>query len=343
MFRENYKNAMDDVETNKELLNSLLKKADAVNIPAVKKNKIFLKSRIYAFSGVAAAAAIAIVSFNALTTSEHIKKGGQEGIGGYEITEETNGNTVYTSETIYEPPKETQKALLNESVSEKNTEEIRKEPGTQTVKEPQQEATVFSPTADTIVAPMEEMAVVPKTETISENAPAMASVDSYALESDISEAEKNVLTDESEENLPSSSARASGGGSLASKYVNDSIETQEWTKEEYYSYIGINIEKSVQLPGDMENFTENTVYIVKDKNSNEIKNDYFNFYFRGENERYVSISTEKTASEDTAWEITASDNDYVSASAVNGGTLISVECYMLTETERNALMISLSK
>ena len=116
-------------------------------------------------------------------------------------------------------------------------------------------------------------------------------------------------------------------------------ETVELTKDEYFSYIGIDFEK-IEIPADLKEEEIDKIAILKDKKTKEILNDYHSFSFKGENERYVGIKTEKTSEIDSGWNITTSDKNYMTAIRVKDGSLITVECYMLKNSERNALLNS---
>lgn len=113
---------------------------------------------------------------------------------------------------------------------------------------------------------------------------------------------------------------------------------RELTKEEYYSYIGINIEK-LKIPDDLKNQGDNKINILEDENG-EVVTDYHTFSFSGKDERYISISTAKTKEADTDWVKTVSDKNYTAVYSIKNGVQINVECYMLTKKEQKALIDS---
>ena len=116
-------------------------------------------------------------------------------------------------------------------------------------------------------------------------------------------------------------------------------ENLELTKDEYLSYMGIDLEK-IDIPKDLKMQETDKISILKNEETGEILNDFHSFDFKGESERYVSIKTEKTNKSDSGWNISASDENYMMASRTKDGSLITVECYMLKSSERNALLNS---
>jgi len=227
LFRESYKSAMNDIETNKELLNSLLEKADKINIPKKEKFTVIKKMRVYTLSGLATAAAVMIVAFNM---------------------------------NNYDKPTE-------DNAEESSVPRIASEE-----------------TAD------------------AENLK-MAAYDGVQMT----------------RNMPMG-------------------KVKELTKDDYYSYIGIDIGK-LKIPEDLKISSEDEINILEDE-SGEIINDYHTFSFKGNGERYVSISTAKTKETDADWFETVSDKNYSSIYSVKNGTAITVECYMIEETEQKALLDS---
>lgn len=336
MFRESYKNAMNDIETNKELLDSLLAQADAVNIPKnIQKKKItFQKSRIYTLSGIAAAAAVMIVSINAIEFSNRIKDNSSENNSAYEITENKQEN--------YNASEQQPETETNEPDLTYKSESLKNSKGNT---EQQSEKTIAETPKPDVQPKSEESAI---SEPISEKEAESAAANATEM-TDMAEAE-------SKEPESKEAAKASSGDASVREYLNEdsedkmpmvrsavfNTETEKWTKAEYSEYIGINIERDAQIPSDMKNQTEDAVYIVKDAESGEIKNDFFNFYFTGENDRYLNITTLKTESSDSDWIKTVSDTNYMSAQSVRNGVQIGIECYMMTEDEQNALMDSLN-
>lgn len=87
----------------------------------------------------------------------------------------------------------------------------------------------------------------------------------------------------------------SGGGSAAAaRYMmRDAQPLKELTKEEYYGYLGKNIEECVQLPEGFENITQDAAAFEADEEGN-YKNDEWSFVFQKE-EKAVEVITTKNA------------------------------------------------
>lgn len=358
MFRKSYKNAIDCVGTNEELKSLLLKKAENAEKPgeAVKAEKskeykqgLFPKIRIYTLSGLATAAVL-LLALNNFDTNKPVNQSIIQP-SDYIQTEKKNSESKEKAENIL--PSESKSVA--DSADEKKAESEKKE-NDEKVKAPKNEKsenTAFEKNeAENPESQRKKAVEDEKNESAKEAEEVLKSEGSGSGSEESQEAPKNenmpVAISEDDDGTQAynneGDDQASLSGSLtAGSYSMRSLPnmlTEEWSKEKYCEYIGIDIEKTAKIPDDMQNQTEKTVYIAKDENG-DIINDYFNFIFSGENERYINISTEKSPEADKDWEKTMLEN-YISATKRKNGTQINIEGYMLTEEEQNALLNSLN-
>ena len=146
---------------------------------------------------------------------------------------------------------------------------------------------------------------------------------------------------------------ASGGGSSAASLARMAMavpeDIKEWTMEEYYSYLGVNIEETLIVPKDMENTTGQILYISEG-------NDTCCFSYMGENERFINVSTskntetayeilnkgEKEEYDGQAWVVTNSDDGYFQAVTVKCDISFYIDAKDLTDEEEKNLIKSIS-
>lgn len=354
MFRKSYKNAIDCVGTNEELKSLLLKKAEnaektgeAVKAEKSKEYKqgIFPKIRIYTLSGLATAAVL-LLALNNFDTNKSVNQSIIQP-SDYIQTEKKNSESKEKAENIL--PSESKSVA--DSADEKKAESEKKE-NDEKDKAPQNEKsenTAFEKNESVTPENQSEKAEGTEKSKSAKEAEELKTEEDGSTSEKAEKAEnmpETISNDDDEVQVYNNESENQGGlrsSSTAGSYSMRSLPnmlTEEWSKEKYCEYIGIDIEKTAKIPDDMQNQTEKTVYIAKDENG-DIINDYFNFIFSGENERYINISTEKSSEADKDWEKTMLEN-YISATKRKNGTQINVEGYMLTEEEQNALLNSLN-
>lgn len=355
LFRKSYKNAIDCVGTNEELKSLLLKKAENAEKPieAVKAEKskeyrqeIFPKIRIYTLSGLATAAVL-LLALNNFDTNKPVVNQSIIQPSDYIQTEKKNSESKEKTENIL--PSESKSVA--DSADEKQAESEKKE-NNEKVKAPQNEKsenTAFEKNEAENPENQSEKAEGTEKSKSAKEAEELKTEEDGSTSEKAEKAEnmpETISNDDDEVQAYNNESEKQDGlrsSATAGSYSMRSLpntQTEEWTKEKYCEYIGIDIEKTAKIPDDMQNQTEKTVYIAKNENG-DIINDYFNFVFSGENERYINISTEKNPEADKDWDKTVSEN-YISATKLKNGTQINVEGYMLTEEEQNALLNSLS-
>ena len=84
-----------------------------------------------------------------------------------------------------------------------------------------------------------------------------------------------------------------GGAAAAALYMRDAQPLKELTKEEYYGYLGKNIEECVELPEGFENITQDAVSFETDEEGS-YKNDEWSFVFQKEEKAVEVITTKNT-------------------------------------------------
>ena len=155
-------------------------------------------------------------------------------------------------------------------------------------------------------------------------------------------AESETVKEENVAEMRAYSGGGGGGGSSARTTSEATVKTEIWSVAEYNEYLGIDVEKTAVIPKDMKKTSEDMVYISKDTQSGEIVNDYHSFTYAGEEGRYVSITTTKeTENFENSQNIT--DGDYVTTSFIKEKVAFRIECFRLTEEEKNILLENLSK
>ena len=320
MFRETYKNAINDIETNKELLNVLLNKADDSKAPSA-RTAVFLR-RLYAVSGFAAAAAAVVVSVIALNNGdfENDKKlAANDNSVKYESTAD-NGNSD-VSEKKSEIDRNTAAVPeqgFTEQTAENTAADLEKKPENTEAK---QENVKSSEVTESVKAPKEAFydkapsdnaeraEIFEKSETTDQSALTEEITEDASVSNNTYKyTEKAILEDSSSaaalENIPEEAVRSEkssggSGGSSVAAYSEKSVmfssmnSVEEWTMKEYCDYLGFNVEESLDLPKDMVNETGRTVYVSIDSESGEISQDECCFYYRGDNGRFVSVITSK--------------------------------------------------
>lgn len=368
MFRKTYKDAVDDIEINKDLKESLMLKAQEIPQPSLKKST--KKPKIYMVSGFAAAAAAVAVSVIALNNTD---------IFG-------NNSELIKNETSiqYNNTEQNEKAEKTEKSECKDTDVTAdvKTAENQTLPKqnpPKSDSPKKTEQAQTSEKQADNEKITQKTKdepifdsVIKEEAPETQK-QSDASDIDESASDSTAKTEAAEEihskNASTDSHRSSGGSGGAAQKNADTATfalnglTEKMTLSEYADYLGADVEKSLVLPKDMKSETGRTAYISKDENGDTAYDD-FCFYYTGENDRYVSVITSKNT--EYAQEMLLSDSykkvtvnglkwaisensgnseneDFKTAVTVKNDVSFTVNSYKLTDSEQEKILISISE
>lgn len=366
MFRKTYKDAVDDIEINKDLKESLMLKAQEIPQPSLKKSP--KKPKIYMVSGFAAAAAAVAVSVIALNNTDIFGNNSEL------IKNETNiqyNNTEQNEkagkvEKIEKPQSVDTDVTADAKTAEKQTLPKQSTPKSDSPKKTEQAQTSEKKADDEKITQKNENEHVFES-VIKEESPETQKQPDASDKAE-SASGSTAKTEDSEEinskNAAADSLRSSGGsgGGATQKSVDTVMLTmtnsiEEMTLSEYADYLGADIEKSLVLPKDMKSETAETAYISKDENGNTAYDD-FCFYYTGENGRYVSVITSKNTEyaqemlssnsykKETVngleWAVTKSE-DYKTAVTVKGDVSFTVDSCKLADDEQEKILISISE